>query len=401
MIVKKSVAFLTAVVLILFACPGCATIRHPVPQDLLSKTTVNNMPEIRTIMGMPNPILQESLINSLKEERPGEFPASLDGTKVYPVLAISGGSANGAYGAGLLKGWSEEGSRPIFKVVTGVSTGAITAPFAFLGKEYDGEIEKLYTSMSTKDVMRAKGPLRILLGDSLATNKPLERQIDARVTAKLLEKIAQEHKHGRRLFVGTTLLDAQRFVVWDMGAIACRGDIKLFKKVILASAAIPIIFPPVYIHVEANGEKYDEMHVDGGTRTQVFTLYKVMDTAVDMAKEMKVDPAKIKSKCYIIRNGYVSPTYKPVKDNLVSIADRALDAIINSQGVGDTYRIYTFMRKMGNDYNLAFVPPDFIPSKKEEFDPQAMKKMFDRGYQDAVKGYKWYKEPPGLKAGNY
>lgn len=395
------IVYLPLIFFLVFVCSGCATIRHPLPKDLLSKAKVDNMAEIRTIMGIPNPVLQENIINSIKEENPADYPAGIDGVKVYPMLAVSGGSANGAYGAGLLKGWSAEGSRPVFKIVTGVSTGAIIAPFAFLGKEYDDELEKLYTSMSTASVMRPKRPFQALLGDSLATNTPLERQINAAVDAKILEKIANEHRRGRRLFVGTTLLDAQRFVVWDMGAIACRGDVGLFRKVILASAAIPVIFPPVYIHVEADGNSYDEMHVDGGTVTQVFTLYKVLDTAGNLVKEHNIDASKIRGKCYIIRNGYVTPDYKAVKDNLSSIADRAFDTMINSQGVGDTYRLYTYMKKIGNDYNLAFIPPDFRPEKKEEFDPKAMKELFDRGYQDAVKGYKWHKEPPGLEAGKF
>lgn len=394
---KSNAVFLIFAMIVLLMSSGCATIRHPVPKDLISKATVNNMSEIRSIMGIPNPVLQENLINSVNEERPGDFPASFDGTKIYPILAISGGSANGAYGAGLLKGWSVEGSRPVFKVVTGVSTGAIIAPFAFLGKEYDAELDKLYTSMSTKDVMRPKGPFQALLGDSFATNRPLARQIASFVDAKFLQKIADAHRQGRRLFVGTTYLDAQRFVVWDMGAIACRGDADLFKQVILASAAIPIIFPPVYINVEANGKRYDEMHVDGGTMTQVFTIYKVLDNAGKIAKELDINPSKMKSKCYIIRNGYVTPGYKVVKDDLSSIADSAFDTMINSQGVGDTYRIYTFMQKRGNDYNLAFIPPDFRSSKKEEFDPHAMKELFVRGYEDAVNGYKWHKTPPGLE----
>ena len=384
------------IVAALLTCSGCATIRHPVPKDLISKTMVNNMAEIRTIIGMPNPALQKSLIDSIKEENPEDFPSGLDGTKTYPMLVISGGSANGAYGAGLLKGWSDQGTRPVFKVVTGVSTGAITAPFAFLGSGYDGELEKLFTSMSTKDVMSPKGPLQILFGDSLASNKPLAREIDKAVDQNLLKRIAEAHDRGRRLFVGTTYLDAQRFIVWDMGAIAKRGDLELFKKVILASASIPIMFPPAFIHVEANGISYDEMHVDGGAITQMFTLYKVLDSAGSIAKELNVDPSKIKSKCYLIRNGYVTPGYGVVKDNVTAIATSAFDTMINNQGIGDTYRIYAQMQKRGNDYNLAFIPPDFRPVKKEEFDEHAMKELYARGYKDAVGGYKWHKTPPGL-----
>ena len=400
---NRTIVILLAVFM-LGLCSGCATIRHAVPQDLVSKAQLDGMTEIRTMIGIPNPELQKSILKSIVEDKAGDYPVDSEGNRVYPMLAISGGAANGAYGAGLLKGWSEEGSRPVFKIVTGVSTGAIIAPLVFLGKDYDGIMEKLYTTMSTKDVMRSKRPFQALLGNSLANNAPLERQLEKYIDDKVLVEVAKEHRRGRRLFVGTTFLDAQRFVIWDMGAIACRGDIKLFRKVILASAAIPIMFPPVYIHVEADGKAYDEMHVDGGTITQVFTLYKVLQNAESVAKEegvdlkkLGIDPAKIKGKYYIIRNGYVSPGYKVVKDNLGSIADRAFDTMINYQGIGDTYRIYTFMKQRGNDYNLAFIPGDFRPPSKEGFDPQAMRALFDRGYQDAVKGYKWHKAPPGME----
>jgi len=381
----------------LFLSSGCATVRHPVPKDLVDKVRVNDMGDIRVVAGAVDSELQRNIVASVKEEAPGDYPAAANGEKIYPVLAISGGAANGAYGAGLLKGWSEEGSRPKFKIVTGVSTGAIIAPFVFLGKEYDDEMEKLYTTMSTKDVMSFKGPIRVLMGDSMASNKPLEKQIQKMINDNFLARIAAEHKKGRRLLVGTTDLDAQRFVIWDMGAIAARGDKKLFSKVILASAAIPVIFPPVYMHVEYNGQKYDEMHVDGGAITQVFGIYQIMEPMMKSLKESGVKVQNVKAKYYIIRNGYVTGIYKEVKDDLVDVANRAFDTIINSQGVGDTYRIYAYMKQVGNDYNLAFIPADCTPPAKEMFDPKQMKVLFDRGYQDAVKGYKWHKVPPGME----
>lgn len=374
------------------------------PQDLIGKARVSGMPEIRTVLGVPNPELQKSLIESIINDKPGDYPVDSKGDRVYPMLAISGGAANGAYGAGLLKGWSDEGTRPRFKVVTGVSTGAIIAPFAFLGKDYDATMENLYTTMSTKDVMRPKGPLQALFGDSFASSRPLVRELDKYVTDDMLVRIAEEHRRGRRLFVGTALLDSQRFVVWDMGAIAARGDRKLFREVILASASIPMIFPPVYIHVEAGGKVYDEMHVDGGTITQMFTIYKILESAEENAAAMNIDirklgidPAKIKGSYYIIRNGYFDPGYKAAKDTIASIAERSFDTMINYQGIGDAYRIYAFMQNRGNDYNLAFIPGDFRPASKEDFDPRAMKALFDRGYQDAVKGYNWKKTPPGME----
>lgn len=388
------------VIFALFASSGCATARHPVPPEMIGRTYVGDMAEIRAMDGTVDSELKNSALRSVKEEDPGDYPPDSEGKRVYPMLAISGGAANGAYGAGLLKGWSEEGSRPKFKAVTGVSTGALIAPLAFLGKEYDGMIEELYTTMSTKDVMTPGGPLRAMLGDSLASNRPLERQLEKYITDDILKKIADEHRRGRRLYVGTTYLDAQRFVVWDMGAIAARGDKELFRKVILASTSISMMFPPVFINVRGGDKEYDEMHVDGGTITQVFTLHKMLEGMEGAAKDMGIDRAKVKSRYYIIRNGYVEAGYSPIKDDLVSIGVQSFFTMMDAEGVGDAYRIYVFMKENDNDYNLAFIPGDFRPPQKEMFDTAQMKALFEKGYNDAVNGYKWHKAPPGTKEDN-
>jgi hypothetical protein len=394
---NKKTTSLVCLILVLFACSGCATLRHPVPPDLIADVRIANMDDVRVMTGETHTRLQENLLVSLKQESPEDFPARADGVKVYPLLALSGGGANGAYGAGLLKGWSKEGSRPVFKVVTGVSTGAIIAPFAFLGKDYDDELERCYTTMSTKDVMAPKLPLMSLFGDSLASNAPLARTITKMVDEDLLEKIAAQHKRGRRLLVGTANLDTQRFVIWDMGAIAMRRDAKLFREVIIASAAIPMIFPPSVFHVEAGGKTYDELHADGGTLTQVFVTYKLLEGMDKAAEKLGIDPSKVEGKLYIIRNGYMSPVYKKVKDDLASLAARSFDMITDSQGVGDAYRLYIFSKESGNDFNLAFIPSDFKQNPEEMFDPIEMKRLFDRGYEDAIGGYKWHKSPPGVE----
>ncbi|MFH0763605.1 MAG: patatin-like phospholipase family protein [Candidatus Omnitrophota bacterium] len=392
----RAIVVSAVMALCLSAMSGCATIRHPVPPDMIYKAQIGGMNEIRYIMGENHTALQENLLESVKQESAGDYPAGFDGVKVYPMLAISGGGANGAYGAGVLKGWSEEGSRPVFKIVTGVSTGAIIAPFAFLGRDYDDELEEYYTTMSTKDVMAHNLPFMALFGNSLGSNGPLARTIGRIIDKDFLGKIAAEHRRGRRLLVGTVNLDAQRFVIWDMGAIAARNDAELFRKVIVASAAIPVIFPPSIFHVRADGKEYDELHADGGTLTQVFATYELLNGMQAAAKKMGIDPSKVKSKLYIIRNGYMAPTYKKVKDDLQSLADRSFNTIIEAQGIGDAYRLYTFAEQRGSDYNLAFIPADFKQHNKEMFDPVEMKRLFERGYADAASGYKWQKVPPGL-----
>ena len=389
---------LTAALILVLTFSGCATVsRNAVPKDLVGKAMVRDMTEIRMTQGARNPAFEQDLLEAAKYPDEAIYPAGPDGKRTYPILVISGGGDKGAYGAGLLKGWSQSGTRPVFKVVTGVSVGALTAPFAFLGKEYDADLEKFYTTTSTKDVMIPSAPLDILNGDSMASTQPLANMIAKIITPEMLTKIAAEHERGRRLYVGTVNLDAQRFVVWNMGAIAKRGDAELFRKVIRASAAIPIVFPPVHLPVQVNGVAYEEMHVDGGTMTQMFGLFKIMEgIGGDEYKAANVDTSKMRSSYYLIRNGYVGGTYKKVENKLGTIAGSAMDLMINTQGIGDTYRIYEFMKLKGNDYNLAYIPNDCRPEAKEMFDPAAMKVLFDRGYQDVVRGQIWHKTPPGL-----
>jgi len=295
----------------------------------------------------------------------------------------------------LLNGWSEAGTRPVFKVVTGISTGAMIAPFAFLGSRYDDKLKEFYTKYSTKDIAR----IRIPFINSFANTRPLERIIERYFDAELLKEIAEEYRLGRRLYVGTTNLDAQRLVIWDMGKIASAGDalaLKLFRKIILASTSIPIAFPPVYLNVEANGLMYDEMHVDGGVTRQVFFLYDVLEGVEKAFKENGLDASKIKYSIYIIRNGYVDPPYKEVHDKLSAIAERTVDAVMTAQSIGDLYQLYFYAKGGRGDFNLACIPSSHVTKAKELFDPVEMRKLFDLGFQEALKGYPWRKSPPGL-----
>ena len=395
-----SKAFYRLIIAVFLLCCGCARARHAVPADLSLKAQIPGMQDIRAFGGMPSSAVIKDFVNSLEQERKEDFSANAEGVKVYSMLAISGGAANGAYGAGLLKGWSQSGTRPVFKIVTGISTGAITAPLAFLGSKYDRELEEFYTSYSTKDVMRKRRFLHFLFSDSFATTWPLQRLIKQHFDKEMLKEVAREYSRGRRLYVGTTNLDAQRFVLWDMGKIAAIGDdraLELFQKIILASASVPTAFPPVYFDVVADGENYDEMHVDGGTSRQVFFLYDVFQGLRKAAKQKGVDESKLAYKIYIIRNGYADSVWKEVPDKLGAITERSIDTLVNAQGVGDLYRLYTFTEIDKGDFNLAFIPPSHIPQAKEMFDRAEMKRLFDLGFQEAAQGYPWKKAPPGLK----
>jgi predicted patatin/cPLA2 family phospholipase len=376
---------------------GCATARHAVPVDLLNKVTISGMEDIRTFGGSPSDSFKKDFVNLLEqEEKRGYTFFDFRTPLTYYMLAISGGGANGAYGAGLLNGWSQAGTRPEFRVVTGISTGAIIAPLAFLGSSHDATLREFYSKYSTKDLMR----LRIPFSNSFASARPLERLIERYFNAALLKEIAVEYNKGRRLYVGTTNMDAQRLAIWDMGKIASIGDekaLQLFRKIILASASMPVAFPPVYLHAQSGDKSYDEMHVDGGISKQVFFLYDVLQGVDKALKEKRIDVSRNKYEIYIIRNGYVDSLYKQVPDKIAAIAERTVETLTNAQSIGDLYQLYLFAREGHGDFNLAYIPATHVSKAKEPFDPVEMKALFDLGFEGASKGYEWKKCPPGLE----
>jgi hypothetical protein len=383
-------------ILSVFIISGCASARHAVPESLLVNARVFGMQDIRAFGGIPSDSFKRDFMALLEQEEkndPSFFNFKV--RRTYAMLAVSGGAANGAYGAGLLSGWSKSGTRPVFQVVTGISTGAIIAPFAFLGSSYDVKLKEFYTKYSTRNVVR----IRIPFTNSFASTRLLERLIEKYFDAKLIKEVAAEYKKGRRLYVGTTNLDAERLVIWDMGKIASIGDAKalmLFHKIILASASIPIAFPPVYLSVEANDKEYDEMHVDGGITKQVFFIYDVLQGFDKALKEKGIDVSRNKYAIYVIRNGYVDPVYKEVPDKLPAIAERTIDSMVTAQSIGDLYQLYLFARESKGDFNLACIPATHIPKAKELFDRVEMRELFNLGFEEAAQGYNWRKFPPGV-----
>jgi len=391
---QETLYCLLMIITCLSASSGCARVRNAVPENLVGKAVVVGMPGIRYYTDKPDSffMMRQSLADSLKDE--GESGYLVDGIKTYPVLIIGGGVSNSAYGIGLLKGWLKEGSRPVFKIVTGYSSGSILALATFSGEDYEERLADLFTSISTKDVMKPKNIFSVIFGNSVNSSILFAKKIDDIVDENLMAKVAQEHRKGRRLYVGTSDLDAQEFVIWDMGALACKGgpdSLKMFRKIILASCSFTVMVPPVYFQVEAGGRRYDEMHADGGVIGGIFYIHQLMEGA-------GFSPRGSRTRVYILNCCYMSPHSKQIEDNLTAITSRTIETNGASKMAGDTYRIYAFAKEKGWDYNLAYIPEDFEPNQKEMFDKQEMKRLFKRGYDDAAAGYKWHKAPPGLVA---
>ena len=398
-----SLAALIGLLLLMAGC-GTAKARNPVPAAYQDEAQVAGLPGVRGFGDSPSEALFQSAVASVRQElaaQPGK-PAGVFATPTVDLLALSGGGADGAFGAGLLCGWTEHGDRPRFKLVTGISTGSLIAPFAFLGPEYDAKLKEVYTTISTKDIYVMRSFMKMLRSDSLADTWPMARLAASKVDAKMLADIAAEHKKGRRLFFGTTNLDAQRIVIWDMGAIAASSHPDapaLFRKIMLASAAIPVMFPPLYLDVEAGGRRYDELHVDGGAVAEVITYeYTFNPRAVAQEARKGMRDLKARSmRLFIVRNSKLKPEWGITQAGLKGITERALNTIIKYQGVGDLYRIYTTSKVDGVDFNLAAIPGDFDVPRQEEFDNNYMNQLFNRGYDLGRRGYPWMKHPPKLK----
>lgn len=330
-------------------------------------------------------------IQQTKEKRPQLFRKR---DRIISYLALSGGGSNGAFGAGLLNGWSASGNRPEFEIVSGVSIGALMAPFAFLGPAYDKQLRELYTLYSTKDLIKPQILAGLTGGSALSDTKPMQNLIAHYVDEKLIAAIASEHAKGRRLLVGTTNIDADRPVIWDMGAIAVTDTEKalpLFRSVLLASASLPGLFPPVYVKVAADGQIYEEMHVDGGTTENAFLLPARLDS-----RQLDKITGKKKRRIYIIANDKTGPSPDVTQSTAFGIAGRSITTLIKQQLEGDLIKLYLRAKENNIDYNLVSIPLTFNVKSDEPFDPNYMRELYELGFRIGRNGIKWVKKPPGL-----
>ena len=313
-------------------------------------------------------------------------------------LSISGGGGRGAFGAGLLNGWTRHGTRPEFNMVTGISTGALMAPFAYLGSAYDPVLKRLYTKVADKDVVRERSYAAILFSDGLGDTTPLYNLIAENVTPELLRKVAYEYAVRHRwLLIGTNNLDTGQPIIWNMGKIATYDTpeaLELFRRVMLASASLPGFFSPVMIDVRYQGKAYQEMHVDGGVSRQVF-LYPASLFHESGAYRLLEGR---KREAYLIRNGVLSDeAFSTVARKTLPIAKQALRQFSQSHEDGDTLMAYLTAQKDGFGFNMAYVTDDFIKLKpRSQFDQVYMQALFNHADELASRGYPWSKTPPGL-----
>lgn len=291
------------------------------------------------------------------------------------VLALSGGGEKGAFGAGLLEGWTDAGTRPEFTFVTGVSTGALMAPLAFLGPKYDHMLRDAYQGVTGRQVFRERNPLSAIFGPSLVDPAPLRKRIAAIVDRPLLDAVAREWRRGRGLFVLTTNLDAQRPVIWNIGLISDSQDpraVELVRDVLLASASIPGAFPAVPIEAQASGRTITEFHGDGGVTAQILLIPETLLIA---------GLPKGQSTVYAVVNNSLAPEFAMVRPSTVALATRGFSTLIKSQSRAALAAAAMLARQSALKLEVAAIRPDFRLKSDKPFDPRFTEALWSYGYQ--------------------
>jgi predicted acylesterase/phospholipase RssA len=385
-----------AAALLLLCLAGCANFARlaPPPPQESEQMAMLGIPNARFMADGEAAPWEREAAAAIARRLAAEAPARGAPLRPAHYLALSGGGDNGAFGAGLLAGWTEAGTRPEFDVVTGISAGALIAPFAFLGPDYDPQLRAVFAEVAPTDIVVFGRILTsVLFGEALADTSPLYRLIARHADQAMLDAIAREYRRGRLLLIGTTNLDIRRPVVWNIGAIAASGHpdaLELFRDVLLASASVPGAFPPVFVDVEIGGRRFQEMHVDGGAATQVF-LYP---PSLDLRQAAAAAGAARQRTAWVVRNGRIDVESAPTDRNVFRIARRSVETLLHFSGIADIHRIYLTMQRDGVDFRLAAIRHGFDAPREQPFDPRYMRALFDYGQGQGRSGAAWVERPP-------
>lgn len=400
---QPGLAMIALVLLTLASGCSPALTRNPVPEAIVEDVQPFGRAGLRIWGDALTNDKVRAFIASQAPALKAQFGPQIAAGKTPKVefLALSGGGQWGAFGAGILNAWSESGTRPVFQGVSGISTGAIIAPFAFLGSGEDATLREIYSEYSTDQLERSTLLSGLISGTALADTTPLAQVIAKYITPELLERIAAEHAKGRKLFIGTTNLDAGRPVLWDIGAIASSGEpgvLQLVRELIRASAAIPVAFPPIFVEVEAkDGKVYDEMHVDGGAASQVTFISPEIPIA---AATRHILGRNIDRRLWVIVNNDLEPPHEVVKPRITSIGGAAVSSLIRGSAIGDLYRLYAIAERDEIKFNATWIPPEVpCPDPEEDFDKAFMRCLYEFGGNYFRGGDLWRQVPPFFATG--
>ncbi|MHA6728630.1 patatin-like phospholipase family protein [Devosia sp. A369] len=360
-----------AVTLLLAACAGTMAPRKALTPELTANATIAADQTIRYWGDDPDFVATHSSIKA-------------GGDGIVDYLTLSGGGINGAYGAGYLVGWTDQGNRPEFEVVTGISVGAMMAPLAFLGPRYDARLQAAFSTLTQQTNMRVDFLAALFGAPSVLDNKIILTAIRALVDEQVINEVGAAHRKGRRLYIGTTNLDAQRPVIWDIGAIAISNipnKLELVHRIILASTAVPGVFAPVLLDVEAQGYGFDELHVDGGVTQQVLLMpggYK---------------GGRGTQKLYVIFNGVVDPTPATVtKLASLDLLERAVPTLLKYLGRANLEQLANIAARNGIAFRLSAIPGSFPQSESILGDSAWLGQLFEFGFANGKAGA-WQNTP--------
>jgi hypothetical protein len=339
--------------------------------------------------------LSESLISSLRAKFEKARADNVSGKIPYRALTLSGGGSRGAYGAGVMSGWTVRGDRPQFDVVTGISVGALMATHVFLGPDFDENL-KIYKRLTNDDVYKKRGLFDIFRSGAAYDTAPLRETLLSLINEDILDLVAAEHRTGRRLFVGSTNLDANLFTIWDLGAIAGSGRpdrLQRYIDAIMASAAFPIAFQPVYIEVEGEDGPHTQMHVDGGVRETAF-YFDFVEELYAAAEAAGLTEGDFKQELYLLINGNLahsqSVVYDPVSGKLKDVIAATIDSLMTRITRGSVFRLWVRAMIDGADFHLSFVPADFeFKTHTLQFEPEEEAALYELGYRQSVGGTAW------------
>ncbi len=371
---------LGAAILLASLLGACATPRLPAPPKLIDQVAPPGFP--RNVRFLSND--RDFLVRHLKAAV-RSLSAAADGTPIR-ILALSGGGAGGAFGAGALYGLTRAGKRPVFQVVTGVSAGALLAPFAFLGPSWDPQLKDAFDSHRTEHLLRPRTWLGILFHPGIYRRGPLVGLVDHFVTARMIRAVAAQARRGRLLLVATTDLDKQESVIWNMGLIAEHGGPaarKLFAQVLVASASIPGVFPPVIIRVQGGGKTYDEMHVDGGTTLPFFVASNIADVLPLHLPELEG------ARVYVIVNGQLSTYPKTTAQKPMAVLSRSFSAALMHASRRALVLSAVFARHFGMHFRFTYLPMSYPYHGSLDFNYSNMHRLFNYGVRCAEAAQLW------------
>jgi len=310
------------------------------------------------------------------------------------ILILSGGGQNGAFGAGFLNGLAQRTGSQYdlnFDIVTGISTGALQATFAFLGPDYYAMLEAFYLNLSLGDIFVPRFFLSLLWSDSIVDSAPLRALLENTITLDMIEEVAQAHEDGRRLFIGTLDLDQGGLVVWDMGEIAQGRNqqaLEKYHEILMAATAVPVLLPPVEIdYTLSSGELYKGLHVDGGLRENLFFRHFMLDLGESVSANARL---------FVIVNGKIGLGYSCIDAHWVPIAERTINASLDETTFNGVLRTYLIACSNNMEFKLMRIPDDVeMEVYGYTFDSALMQMLIEKGKElGLLEPVPWEENPP-------